>query len=199
LGFSRKPCRLWRPNRRVFLWRDFQSENRAMALPLGDALSREAACLSPRGNHDATIHSQERFAGIAAFPAFPPNPAAPLHLKPASATCGAKLLLRKVPQYMGHNAVCQVGCHTFLQSGASHLFAKIKFGLNPSVLITVRTMWRRIFRAQSPRSWARARKRALLNWCHIQFLKASRLSGIGEFVQLGQNRGAKILERREQV
>jgi hypothetical protein len=83
--------------------------------PLGDALSREAACLSPRGNHDATIHSQERFAGIATFPAFPPNPAAPLHLKPASATCGAKLLLRKVPQYMGHSAVCQVGCRTFLR------------------------------------------------------------------------------------
>jgi hypothetical protein len=34
-------------------------------------------------------------------------------LKPASATYGAKLLLRKVPQYMGHSAVCQVGCHSF--------------------------------------------------------------------------------------
>src|SRR5499426_3336957 len=34
-------------------------------------------------------------------------------LKPASATYGAKLLLRKVPQYMGHSAVCQVGRHRF--------------------------------------------------------------------------------------
>ena len=34
-------------------------------------------------------------------------------LKPASATYGAKLLLRKVPQYMGHKAVCQVGRRSF--------------------------------------------------------------------------------------
>src|SRR5215467_6259769 len=30
-----------------------------MAPPIGDALSREAACLGPRGNHDATIDSQK--------------------------------------------------------------------------------------------------------------------------------------------
>jgi hypothetical protein len=55
----------------------------------------------------------KRFDGTAAFPALPSNPAAPLHPKPASATYGAKLLLRKVPQYMGHKAVCQVGCRSF--------------------------------------------------------------------------------------
>src|SRR5262249_16740752 len=43
-------------------------------------------------------------------------------LKPASATYGAKLLLRKVSQYMGHSAVCQVGRHKF--------FTTIKSGLN---------------------------------------------------------------------
>src|SRR5215470_10068285 len=52
-------------------------------------------------------------------------------LKPASATYGAKLLLRKVPQYMGHNTVCQVGNYIF--------FAGVKFGLKrPIVAITSR-------------------------------------------------------------
>jgi hypothetical protein len=45
-------------------------------------------------------------------------------LKPASAAYGAKLLLRKVPQYMGHGAICQVNNRPLLDN---------KSALNPPI------------------------------------------------------------------
>jgi hypothetical protein len=77
--------------------------------PHRDALGWEAARFYPQGNHKRHNTFSKGFAGITAFPILPPNPAAPLHYqRPASAAYGAKILLRKVLQYMGHNPVCQV-------------------------------------------------------------------------------------------
>src|SRR5262249_28772994 len=78
-----------------------------------DALSREAARLGQLGNHDATIHSQKDSLELLRFLPFHRTRRRLCTLKPASATYGAKLLLRKVPQYMGHSAVCQVGRRSF--------------------------------------------------------------------------------------
>jgi len=84
-----------------------------------DALSREAARFYQQGNHKRHNTFSKGFAGITAFPNRPPIPAAPLHYhRPASAAYGAKILLRKVLQYMGHKPVCQAIFHAF--------FAKVK-------------------------------------------------------------------------
>jgi hypothetical protein len=80
---------------------------------------------------------------------------------------------------MGHNAICQVDRHTFLQ--------RSKFVLNRTIIDNGKN------NVTAPRQIAEAGGE---KGAHTM---ANRPSGIGEFVQLGQNRGAKILERRQQL
>src|SRR6185369_10102725 len=71
LGCTRKSCRYGVPNRRVFLWRDFQSD---VAL-IGNASQGihsvgESLELCPRENYNATIVSQKGPAGIPCYQVF---------------------------------------------------------------------------------------------------------------------------------
>jgi hypothetical protein len=80
---------------------------------------------------------------------------------------------------MGHNAVCQVGCHSF--------FYEYGVGLES------------VYRAIAPRQKYFEDNLASGGTVRGASAACTALAGIGESANLGQNRGAKILERREQI
>jgi hypothetical protein len=130
--------RLWRPNRRVFLWRDCQSDYRATALTSPPLARKPHVSVHEEITTPQYILKKIRWKYCVPQSSTEPGDASAL-LSPLATPIppmsplkyyvvnmwfiyGAKLLLRKVPQYMGHSAVCQVGCLIF--------FVELDSGLN---------------------------------------------------------------------
>jgi hypothetical protein len=77
-GMFAKLCRLWRPNRRVFLWRDCQSDYRATALTSTPPLARKPH-VSVHEEITTPQYILKKIRWKYRIPQLPPNPATPLH------------------------------------------------------------------------------------------------------------------------